>query len=38
VGLRDFDPFSVTIKFLEGNKLKRGGGGGPGHDFHALPW
>jgi len=36
VGLRDLDPFPVTIKFLEGNKLKRGGGGGPGHDYHAL--
>ena len=36
VGLRDLDPFSVTLIFFEGNEFKRGGGGGPGHDYHAL--
>ncbi len=30
VGLRDFNPLSVTFIFLEGNKLEPGGGGGPG--------
>jgi hypothetical protein len=36
VGFRDLDPFSVALIFLEGNKLKRGGGGGPSHDYYAL--
>ena len=36
VGLGDFNPLSVTFIFLEGNEFQRGGGGGPGHDYHAL--
>ena len=28
VGLRDLDPFFVTVIFFEGNKLKRGEGAG----------
>ena len=36
VGLRDLDPFSVTLIFFEGDEFKRGGGGGPSHDYHAL--
>ena len=36
VGLGDFNPLSVTFIFLEGNELEPGGGGGPGHDYHAL--